>query len=258
MDILNEIVKKKREEVKLLKKELPLSLLLEQSSDSPQRGFLRALSQPDAVNIIAEIKKGSPSRGIMIDKFDPQTLAWQYQSGGACCLSVLTDQKYFFGHADNIRLAKEKTSLPALCKDFLLEPYQLHYAHYIQADAVLLIARLHSPGSLAEMLATADDLGMDSLVEIHDESELELAIEAGATIIGVNNRNLKDFTVSLATAERLAKSIPENVVRVAESGIFTRSDIERLQRAGFNCFLIGEALVRSADPVALLKELRGA
>lgn len=256
--ILEKIVVNKRFEVEELKIEWSLQDLKERSPDRPKGLFKKAIENRSGVNIIAEIKKGSPSKGILLEDFDPASLAKQYREGGAAALSVLTERKYFFGRAEYLGLAREESGLPVLCKDFLVDPIQLHYARAMSADAVLLIVRLLSNESLRTYLKLADEIGLDCLVEVHDENELEIALDAGAGIIGVNNRNLEDFSVTLETSERLGELMPENVVRVAESGIFDANDIVRLQKAGYNNFLIGEALVKAKDPAAFIRSLRNA
>ncbi|MFH1687285.1 MAG: indole-3-glycerol phosphate synthase TrpC [bacterium] len=259
--MLTQIAANKRLEVEQLKIRWPQQRLLAELTAAkalPRGRFRQALEGGDDVKIIAELKKGSPSKGVLVPDFDPADLAAKYKIGGAAALSILTDRKYFYGCFENLLIAAEAADLPRLCKDFLIDPYQLYYARKWGADAALLIVRLHSMTSLNDHLAIAIELGMDCLVEVHDQAELEVALQAGATIIGVNNRNLDTFETDLATAEELANRIPEGVLRVAESGIFSRSDVERLAACGYNCFLIGEALVTAADPVALLQELRGA
>ncbi len=257
-DILHKIAADKRREVETLKRELPLSQLERKIPDRPRFTFRQALEDPSSIRIIAELKKGSPSRGVIAPDFDPVRLAEKYLKGGAAALSILTEKNYFYGDYGYIASAAEVTALPILCKDFVVDPYQLYHTRYIGADAVLLIVRLHSRESLVEMITLAETLGLDCLVEVHDEKEAEVALEAGARMIGVNNRNLADFTVDLATSERLANLIPDDVIAVSESGILEPTDIARLKQAGYTRFLIGEALVKASDPVLLLKTLRSA
>ncbi len=255
-DILHIIAANKRIEVEDLKLEMPQGRL-ERDLPPTSKGAFRSALTGDGVRIIAELKKGSPSRGIIAPDFDVAQLAGKYRDGGAAALSVLTDRRYFYGRWENIGLAAQAADLPILCKEFIVDPYQIYYARYMGAQAVLLIVRLHSPRSLADLLGVCADLDLDGLVETHNRAEVEIALEAGAEIIGVNNRDLGDFTVRLETAEKLGEIIPAGVTRVAESGILTRADVERLQRSGYNCFLIGEALVRAEDPAVLIGELRG-
>ncbi len=257
-DILHKIAADKRREVEMLKEQLPLGKIMREMPDRTPFRLAAALSDSSAVSIIAELKKGSPSRGVIAPDFDPVELADRYLKGGAAALSILTEKNYFHGSYDYVAPAAETTGLPILCKDFVVDPYQLYHTRYIGADAVLLIVRLHGRESLVEMITLAKTLGLDCLVEVHDENETEIAVEAGARIIGVNNRNLGDFTVDLATSERLAALIPDDVIAVSESGISEPADIARLKQAGYTRFLIGEALVKASDPAMLLKTLRSA
>ena len=258
MNILQEIAAAKRLEIERLKAELPLQSLQRQLPDHPAGVFRRALAGGTETKIIAELKKGSPSKGIMVENFDLAALAARYRVGGAAALSVLTERNYFFGRAEYLKEAAEASSLPVLCKDFIIEPYQLYYARYSGADAVLLIVRLHRASMLTELINTASDLGLDCLVETHEGDEVKMAVDCGADIIGVNNRNLDDFSVSLKTSERLASLIPDSVIRVSESGIGTPDDIVRLRDSGYTRFLVGEALMTADDPVRLLQSLRTA
>lgn len=255
--ILKSIAEQKSEEVEALKLDLPLDDILKDLPKTSEFRFRHALADKSQTNIIAEIKKASPSKGIIQSDFDPARVAAQYRDGGAATLSVLTETAYFFGKYEYIKLAAEASGLPVLCKDFVVDPYQLYHARYLGADAILLIAKLLSRRRLADFLILAEDVGLDALVEVHDKDELEAAVGCGAKIIGVNNRNLDTFEVSLATSVELAEGIPDGTIRVAESGISERKDIEKLSTAGYNCFLIGEALMKSEDPVSLLKSLRG-
>lgn len=257
-DILSRIIRDKRDEIAELKQRRPLESFRDSMPSISRGSFHAAISQPDGVNIIAEIKKASPSRGILIEDFHPGELASLYARGCAAALSVLTDKKYFQGHPDYIKQAAEASRLPVLYKDFIIDRYQLHFARYMGAEAVLLIVRAHTPESLAQFILDSESIGLDALVEVHSESELAVALEAGAKIIGVNNRDLADFSVDLKISERLADMIPSNILKVSESGIFTVNDIQRLRSVGYIAFLIGEALVRAKDPVKLLQELRKA
>ncbi|HUV30444.1 MAG TPA: indole-3-glycerol phosphate synthase TrpC [Acidobacteriota bacterium] len=256
--ILQQIAAAKRSEVEQLKTDRPVEQLKDSLPEAPAGRFRRALSGSAAVNIIAEIKKGSPSKGILREDFDPVRLARLYGEGGAAALSVVADEKYFFGSAKHVELVRNESSLPVLYKDFIIDAYQLYYSRAMRADAVLLIAALLAPGPLSHFLGLARELGLDCLVEVHGEDELKIALEAGADLIGVNNRNLEDFTVNLATSERLGRLIPAHVTRVSESGITAPGDIGRLRAVGYNNFLVGEALVTAGDPVTLLGSLRSA
>ncbi|MFQ6008002.1 MAG: indole-3-glycerol phosphate synthase TrpC [Candidatus Zixiibacteriota bacterium] len=257
MDILQEIIANKRTEVEKLKSERPLDSIQDNLPDNLRFSFKRVLSNDTAINIIAELKRGSPSRGLIASDFDPVKFARLYREGGAAALSVLTDPKYFYGRYEYIEMVKLETGLPVLCKDFILDPYQIYYARYMNADAILLIVKLLPSTTLSEFISLAQKLGLDCLVEVHGEEEVQAALDSGADIVGVNNRNLHDFSVNLETSETLAPFIPDDVVKIAESGIFTFADVTRLQAAGYTNFLVGEALVVSDDPVSLLKSLRG-
>jgi indole-3-glycerol phosphate synthase len=255
-NILKEIAAHKIVEVAQLQESLSLEAIQEQLDYADLIDFKAALENHSAVNIIAEIKKASPSRGVLTDEFDPETIAARYKSGGAAALSVLVDKKYFQGSYRYLEIAKESSRLPVLCKEFIVDQYQIYYARLMKADAVLLIVRLLPANNLKEFIRLSKKLGMAALVEVHDRSELKTAVDCGAEIIGVNNRNLEDFTVSLKTSEQLAELIPKDAIKVSESGIFESDHVRRLKQAGFNNFLIGEALITSADPMELLNDLR--
>jgi indole-3-glycerol phosphate synthase len=216
------------------------------------RGAL--LTNPPAV--IAEIKQASPSKGILAAEFDPPQIARRYESGGAACLSVLTDEEFFRGSLNHLKAARAAVELPVLRKDFTLDELHILEAAASGADAILLIAAILEERQLRRFRELARDHGMAALVEVHTEEELEHAIGSGADIIGVNNRDLETFQVSLETSLRLASRIPSGVVRVSESGIHSREDVKNLQSAGFHAFLVGEHLMRSSDPAQALKDLR--
>jgi len=219
------------------------------------RDFRRALTaHPPA--IIGEIKKASPSKGVLADPFDPVSIARMYSSGGAAALSVLTDRQFFQGGLGDLEVARAAVSLPVLRKDFTLEEFHVIEAAAHGADAILLIAALLEEKEMRELRELAARYGMASLVEVHDAAELESALGSGAEIVGVNNRNLHTFEVTLETSLQLAEKIPANVVKVSESGIHSRADVVRLTAAGFRAFLVGEHLMKSADPAAALRELR--
>jgi indole-3-glycerol phosphate synthase len=255
-NILNEIAAHKKREIELLKESLPLETVMEQIGNNDLLDFRSALINNSTINIIAEIKKASPSKGILLDEFDPEILAAEYRSGGAAALSVLTDERYFHGSPRFIEIAKDCAHIPVLCKEFIVDEYQIYYARLMKADAVLLIVRLLEATKLKQYLNIAKELNMSALVEVHDDEELQTAIDCGSELIGVNNRNLDDFTVSLEVSERLAPNIPNGTVKVAESGLFAKEHVKRLKNSGYNNFLIGEALVKSESPVELLKALR--
>lgn len=257
MDILQKIAANKRLEIELLKAELPVQRLLRSITVESTNNFIEALLDKRRINIIAELKKGSPSKGVIIEEFEPEVLAANFRDGGAAALSVLTEQNFFFGRYEYLKEAKEVSGLPVLCKDFFIDIYQLYHAKYIGADAVLLIVKMLTREKLSEMLETAHTIGLKCLVETHDEIEVNIALECGAEIIGVNNRDLSDFSVDIKRAAELSKLIPDDKIKIAESGIFTKEDINFLKDYGYNNFLIGEALSRSDDPVKLLRELIG-
>jgi indole-3-glycerol phosphate synthase len=253
--ILDRIIVNKRAELEDQKTALPLADLKQRVEPGENFPFQEALKRKDRINIIAELKKSSPSRGTLAEEFDPKKLAELYSDGGAAALSVLTERAFFHGQQEYINLARSESGLPVLCKDFIVDPYQVYFARYMNADAILLIVRLHTRRSLTDFMKLATDLGLDCLVEVHDEQELNIALDSGAQIIGINNRDLSDFSVNLEISERLGELIPDPVVKICESGIFTKADITHMQKAGFNCFLIGEALVKADDPVRLLQSL---
>jgi indole-3-glycerol phosphate synthase len=261
-DILKTIVARKKQEVAKAKEHFPLARLQESLAlleDQP-RGFLRALrntADSGWTTIIAEVKKGSPSKGIIRADFDPVVVAETYQENGACCLSVLTDEHFFFGHLRNIGLIREVVSLPLLRKDFICDPYQILEARVAGADAILLIAAMLDGGQLNEFLAQAAELQLDVLLEVHDEAELASALLTNCALIGINNRSLRTFVTDLATTERLLPQIPADRFVVAESGLHSRKDVLRLQQAGARGFLVGEALMREADIGAKLRNLLG-
>lgn len=261
-DILADICNAKREYVAKRKIEMPERFLTQviQHGDEP-RGFLQALQarvQSKRVGLIAEVKKGSPSRGTIREDFDPAALAKAYADGGAACLSVLTDIPYFQGHDDYLKAARQAVALPVLRKDFMLDPYQVLEARALGADCILLIIAALAPSKAAELEAVAFELGMDVLVEVHDEAEMELALKhLKSTLIGINNRNLKTLEVNLATTERLVKMVPAEALCVCESGIATHEDVLRMQKSGVSTFLVGESLMRERDVALATRKLLG-
>ena len=259
-DILSKIVAIKKEEVAAARRRMPLAQLL-QKPRLPwvRRPFFQRLAQPgpNGPNIIAEIKKASPTKGSIRPDLDPARYAAMYESAGAAAISVLTDTSFFKGSVDDLQTARRTSSLPVLRKDFIISEYQIYEALHIGADAVLLIVRILSPNQLSDYLALSRDLGMDALVEIHSESDLEAASHAGARLIGINNRNLQSFKTDLKTSVRLASLLAPSQVAVAESGIKDRAAIEMLLKAGIFNFLIGESLVRAGDPGVLIKSFLG-
>jgi indole-3-glycerol phosphate synthase len=259
-DILRKILAHKREEVAASKAAASVSELktrIIELEDVP-RGFerhLREAASSDWTAIIAEVKKGSPSKGIIRVDFDPLEIAEIYQNNGATCLSVLTDEKYFLGHLRFLALIREIVSLPLLRKDFICDPHQIYEARAAGADAVLLIAAMLELGQLREFHAIAMDIHLDVLLEVHDEAEMEMALQTDCTLIGVNNRNLRTFETDMSTTGRLARMMPSDRLLVAESGINSRADIERLQADGAQAFLIGESLIREVDIGAKLQQM---
>ncbi len=262
-DVLAEICDVKREYIKERKAAMPERFLMQvlQHGDAP-RGFKRALEAKIAsggFGLIAEVKKASPSKGVIRADFDPVVLAKAYQEGGAACLSVLTDMPYFQGHDSYLMAARQAVTLPVLRKDFMLDMYQVLEARALGADCILLIMAALSDEQATELEAGAFELGMDVLVEVHDEEELERALKVlKSTLIGVNNRSLKTLKVDLATSERLSELMPEGVLSVCESGIGAHSDLLRMQKCGISCFLVGESLMRETDVKAATKRLLGA
>jgi indole-3-glycerol phosphate synthase len=259
-DILDEICAARRTDIASRKAALPLAELCRRLPEAPARGFERALRATLArgeLALIAELKKASPSRGLIRPVFDPASLAKAYAAGGATCLSVLTEERWFQGADRYLEEARAAAPLPCLRKDFLLEPYQVYEARAIGADCILLIMAALDDRTAAELLGIATGLGMDALVEVHDEAELQRALDLGAGLIGINNRNLKTLAVDLATTERLARLVPEGRLLVAESGLHEHRDLERLAAVGARCFLVGEALMRQADVRAATEALIG-
>jgi len=253
---LQRILETTRATVARRKREVPVEELLDRAAKHVPRGFAQALrSVPDGPAIIAELKKASPSKGLIREDFDPAALARGFEAGGAAALSVLTDAPYFQGSLRNLEIASSVTALPCLRKDFIVAEYQIVEARAHRADAILLIAAALSDAELERFTGAARRYGLDVLCEIHSEEELDRVRGLGCDAFGVNNRNLETFEVSLESSLRLADRLPANAVRVAESGIYTPDDIERLRAAGFDAFLIGESLMRQPDPGAALQAL---
>ncbi len=259
-DILDAIVRQKHREVAQAREDLP-EARLRRLAEAPRerRPFAETLASPgpSGVNIIAEIKRASPSKGLLRPDLDPAAYARLYAAGGADALSVLTDASFFHGSPADLEAARSVVRLPVLRKDFIVSPYQILASAVMGADAILLIVRILTPGQLREYLALAGDLGLDVLVEVHSEPELEAAIAAEATLIGINNRNLQTFDTDVGRASRMARHFQPPRVPVAESGIQSRRDIEMLTGAGIFNFLIGESIVRAEDPAAFIRFLKG-
>ena len=253
-DILARIVDTKRAELARLAAHRPE--LERRAANRPAARDFRAalLAHPPAV--ISEIKKASPSKGVLTPNFDPPAIARMYASGGAACLSVLTDRDYFQGSFEDLEAARAAVSLPVLRKDFTVDELHVIEAAAHGADAILLIAAILTEAEMRRFRELANSLSMAALVEVHDGRELDAAIASGADLIGVNNRNLHTFEVNLETSIELAARIPAGAVKVAESGIHSREDVARLRAGGFDAFLVGEHLMKSADPAAALRALR--
>lgn len=261
-DILKTIVTHKLTEVEAGQRDASLAELKTRISDLEDipRGFERHLREAvasDWTAVIAEVKKGSPSKGLIREDFDPLEIAEIYQNNGATCLSVLTEEKFFLGHLRYLALIREQVGLPLLRKDFIFDPWQIYESRAAGADACLLIAAMLEPQQIVDLAGLARELHLDVLLEVHDEKEMEVACATDIGLIGVNNRNLRTFVTDLSTTGRLARMLPPDRLLVAESGINNRADIERLQADGAKAFLIGEAMMREEDIGAKLQELLG-
>jgi indole-3-glycerol phosphate synthase len=258
-DILARILATKRDELAVARARVPLSEIMRRAAHAPPvrdfAGAIRARLAAGRPAVIAEIKRASPSRGVLREPFDVPAIAASYAAAGAACLSVLTDERYFQGSAADLRAARAACALPVLRKDFTIDPYQVHEARALGADCVLLIVAALDPDRLAELEDLALGLGMAVLVEAHDARELEIALRLKSPLIGINNRDLRSFETSLDTTLGLRAAVPATRTLVTESGILAPADVARLRAAGVHAFLVGEALMRAADPGAALRRL---
>ena len=269
--ILDEIVAYKREFVEEARKHIPMEELLEVDElGPPPTSLFDALAEGkgagngddegengSGIAVIAEIKKASPSKGVIREDFDPLVIAKIYKDNGAAAISVLTDEKYFQGSIDVLTQVGNVVDIPILRKDFVSDPYQIYEARAIGASAILLLVAILTPEELESYMELAEEIHLDALVEVHTESELQVALETGAEIIGINNRNLKTFTTDLETTETLIEKVPEDIVVVSESGIHTRADVERVLEAGADAVLVGESLMAEDDIASKLHHLLG-
>ena len=258
-DVLTRILARKREEIDQRSRIRPLAELRARAAHQPPaRGFVRAIERrvrAGEAAVIAEVKKASPSKGVIRADFDPAAIAHSYEAGGAACLSVLTDVDFFQGSNAYLGQARAACTLPVLRKDFIVDPYQVYEARLIGADAILLIVAALEDGPMIELAGLAMELGMDVLVEVHDIDELERALQTDCALIGINNRDLRTFEVSLDTTLAMKDAVPPDRILVTESGIATRADVARLRAAGVHAFLVGESFMRATDPGRALREL---
>lgn len=254
--ILDEIVEYKKLELQSARDKTPFDYLVKAVSGmEPPRDFYGFVKSTDGLEIIAEVKKASPSKGVISENFDPVRIARDYEKAGASAISVLTDEKFFMGSLEYLSAVKSNVTVPVLRKDFTIDPYHIYEARYYGADIVLLIVSILEKKQLHEFIGITRQLGMSAIVEVHDEGELDTALEAGSRIVGINNRDLKTFEVDISTTERLSDLIPDDVVIISESGISGPENIIRLKKKGINVFLIGESFMKTDDPGAALRNL---
>ena len=259
-DLLLAIVAATRRITEVRRAQLPTSSLERSAAEKSPRGaaFEAALGMPDRVNIIAECKRRSPSRGVLAAQYDPVAIATQYEAGGAVAVSVLTEPTFFDGALAHLTAVRQHVGLPVLRKDFIVDEYQLLEAGAAGADAVLLIVAALEQRDLIDLRQRADALGLAALVEVHDDEELSRAVDCGARLVGVNNRNLRTLAVDVDASDRLAARMPSSVIGVSESGLQTRADLERLAAAGYKAFLIGERFMTAPQPAQAIQELTAA
>ncbi len=253
--MLDKIVADKKEEVRQQKKAVPVSALQARIAQRTKTRDFAAALKGSSISLVAEVKKASPSRGVLRPDFDPTALARTYADNGAAAISVLTEKKYFGGQMEHLAEIREAVTIPLLRKDFIFDPYQVYESRAYGADALLLITAILAQEPLAELLTLSHELGLNCLVEVHNESEVEKALRSGAQIIGINNRDLKTFKIDISTTPRLRKLMPEDKLVVSESGISSRRHIEDLKKWGVNAALVGEALLTASDIAAKVREL---
>ena len=258
-DILARIISHKKQEIKDDRQELSLNEIKALANNLPKgRGFVKALQQKTAQNqpaVIAEVKKASPSKGVLRQDFNPVAIALEYQQAGASCISVLTDNRFFQGKNKYLQQVVEATTIPILRKDFIIEPYQVYQAKVIGADCILLIAAVLDFEQMQQLTSIAQSLNMDVLVEVHNQAELTKSLQLDLPMIGINNRNLHDFSTDLNTTIGLLNQIPAEIIVVTESGILQRPDVEFMLANGVNCFLVGEAFIKEPSPGKALQNL---
>lgn len=257
--ILKKILARKHEEIAERSAQVTIPQLIEKAkSASAPRGFAAAIAAKIAAGqsgVIAEIKKASPSKGVIREDFDPAAIAESYEKGGACCLSVLTDVDFFQGADEYLKMARSASSLPVIRKDFIIDEYQIYEARAMSADCILLIVSALSEEQLNQLHEVARSLGMDVLIEVHDEAELDIALKLDNPMVGINNRNLHSFEVSLENTYQLLSKIPDNKIVITESGIHSPADVAAMRQHNVNAFLVGEAFMRSEEPGELLAEM---